>query len=107
MNLPKTVFPFIFYFVRQQWIKFSIVIFASIIWGTNNALFPYLLKRLINVLGAHDMSPVARHEALIKVIVVMICLWVSVNVLLRIQGFLLSTHVLAKFRASIREALFN
>ncbi len=107
MNLPKKVIPFVFYFARQQWIGFSIAIIASIAWGLNNALFPYFLKRLINALSSSNAPAPGMEHAVRNALLLMLFSWISVEILMRAQGFLLSTHCLAEFRASIRKALFE
>ena len=107
MNLPKKVFPFIFYFVRQQWIKFFIAVVASACWGAYSSFFPCLLKRLINVLDSHEMTALEINAAAAKVIGLIVFLWLGSQLLLRVQGMLFSIHFCARFRANIREALFN
>lgn len=107
MSLPKTVFPFIFYFVRQQWIKFSIAVIAAASWGIYSALFPYFLKKLINVLGSHQLTDSQIHTASSKIVAMIIGLWVIAHLFHILQGFVFRVHFCARFRASIRKALFE
>jgi ATP-binding cassette subfamily B protein len=107
MKLPKTVFPFIFYFVRQQWIKFSIAIIASASWGVYSALFPYFLKNLINVLGSHQLTTAQMQTASIHVVALIIGFWIVAHLFHILQGFVFRVHFCARFRASIRNALFK
>ncbi|MFZ4116483.1 MAG: ABC transporter ATP-binding protein [Chthoniobacterales bacterium] len=107
MSLPKTVFPFIFYFVRQQWIKVFIAIVASASWGVYSALFPYFLKNLINVLESHQLSVALMQAASIKIIALIIGFWIVAHLFHILQGFVFRVRFCARFRASIREALFK
>ncbi|MFZ4116419.1 MAG: ABC transporter ATP-binding protein [Chthoniobacterales bacterium] len=107
MNLPKTTSSFIFYFVRQQWMKFLIAILASTAWGIYSPLFPYLLKSLIDTLGSQELAPAQIYAQSRSIIGVIIVFWLICQLLLRTQGFLFNVHFCARFRASIREVLFR
>jgi ATP-binding cassette subfamily B protein len=107
MSLPKKVFPFIFYFVRQQWIKVSIAVIAAASWGIYSALFPYFLNNLINVLGSPTLAVSQIHTASIKIAGMIIGLWIVAHLFHIFQGFVFRVHFCARFRASIREALFK
>ena len=107
MNLPKKVFPFLVYFIRQQWIKFVIAVIASACWGAYSSFFPYLLKRLINVLDSHEMTALEINAAAAKVVGLIVFLFIGSQLLLRVQGILFSVRFCATFRANIRETLFN
>lgn len=107
MHLPKKVFPFLFYFIRQQWIKVSIAIVASASWGIYSALFPYFLKNLINVLSSQSVTVSQIHITSIKIVSMIIGLWIVSHLFHILQGFVFRVHFCARFRASIREALFQ
>jgi ABC-type multidrug transport system fused ATPase/permease subunit len=77
MNLPEKIFPFIFYFVRKQWIKIFIAIVAAASWGIYSALFPYFLKSLINVLGSSALTVSQIQAASIKIAVLIVGLWIA------------------------------
>ncbi|MBX9742265.1 MAG: ABC transporter ATP-binding protein/permease [Chthoniobacterales bacterium] len=106
-HLPKKVFPFIFYFVGQQWIKVLIAIIAAASWGIYSALFPYFLKSLINVLSSQSATVSQIHTTSIKIAGMIIGLWIVVHFFHVLQGFVFRVHFCADFRASIREALFQ
>jgi ATP-binding cassette subfamily B protein len=107
MDLPKTTFSFIFYFVRKQWMKFFVAILASISWGIYSPLFPYLLKNLINTLGSHELTFSQNEAKSIRTIEIIIVLWLISQLLLRAQGFLFNVQFCARLRANIREILFR
>jgi ATP-binding cassette subfamily B protein len=106
-SLPKTTFPFIFYFARQQWGKVLLATVASAFWGIYSALFPYFLKELINILGSHHLPAARIYTASITIISLIIGLWIVAHILHNFQGFIFRVEFCARFRASIREALFK
>ncbi len=107
MNLPKTVFPFLLYFASKQWIKITIAIFASASWGIYSALFPYLLKQLINTLGSLQQTRLqCEHQGLLMIIEILGA-WILAHLFHVVQGFVFRVDCCTRFRASIREALFH
>lgn len=107
MNLPKTVFPFIFYFARQQWIKLIITILASASWGIYSAFFPCFIKNLINILELHQFTSADIYSASGKILGLIIGLWILAHLFHILQGFVFRVKFCACFRASIRQALFQ
>ncbi|MCF7729081.1 MAG: ABC transporter ATP-binding protein/permease [Chthoniobacterales bacterium] len=107
MTLPKTTFPFIFHFLSQQWGKVLLATIASAFWGIYNALFPFFLKELINVLGSHHLPTARIYTASITIVSLIIGLWIVAHLLHNLQGFIFRVEFCARFRASIREALFK
>ena len=106
MQLPKTSLGFVFYFIRQQWLKFIVLALASVAWGLNDAIFPYLLKRVVNTLNTYQGAPQNVYHALSGVLIILVIFWVVSEVLTRIQG-LIQVYAFPKFRASIRETSFK
>lgn len=106
-DLPKTTFPFIFFFARKQWIKLIFTIIASASWGIYGAFFPYFIKRLINVLGSHQLTSGEMYVASGKVTGLIVGFWILTHLFHILQGFLFRVEFCARFRASIREALFQ
>ena len=85
MNLLQSSFSFIFYFVRQQWIKFSIFTLMSVVWATNDSLFPYFLKRIVNTLQSYQGHPEGIYTALRGTLLLLVLFWVGTEILLRIN----------------------
>lgn len=106
MNLPKTTFQFILYFVRKQWIKFSILIFSSLVWAINDTFFPYFLKRIVNALQNFHGNREHIYTALAGVLALLLLLWVLSEIFNRFQG-IIQIFTFPHFRANIREAVFN
>ncbi len=105
MKLPKKPFPFIFYFVSQQWIKCLLAVIAAASWGVYSAIFPYFIKSLINSLEFHPTFPIPAIS--LKITGMIIALWIVAHLFHILQGFVFRVHFCARFRASIREALFQ
>lgn len=106
MKLPSTTFRFIFYFVRQQWVKFAIFIVVSVSWAVNDTIFPYFLKRMVNTLQFYHGSALAVFAAVKGILLLVILFWVLMEVLQRSQG-ILQIYTFPRFRASIRAAVFE
>jgi len=103
MKLPHNALHFLFYFVREQWVKFSLFIFISVIWATSDAVFPYFLKRMINALQTY---PDAVFAAVKNPLILLIVAWTVTEILNRIQG-ILQIATFPRFRASIRASAFD
>lgn len=106
MNLPNSIVSFIFHFVRQQWIKFSILIFSSIMWALSDSLYPYLLKHIINTVQAYQGNRAGIYVAVSGVLTVLILFWVTAEFFNRVEG-IVQIYTFPKFRARIRESVFN
>lgn len=106
MNLPKSTFSFIFYFIRQQNIKFALMILISIIWAANDALFPYFVKRIVNIVADYHGNPNGIYLAASGTLIILILFWGMTELLLRIQG-VISIYTFPQFRANIRNAVFT
>lgn len=105
-QFPKTTTKFIFHFVKKQWIKFLIIAFASVIWATSNAFFPYFLKRIVNILQEEHGDKVAVFAAVQGVLILLFLFWLITECVLRLQGFL-QIYLFPKFRADMRKAAFS
>jgi len=106
MNFPKTFFPFLFYFVRKQWFKFSVLVLTSIIWAVNDTFFPYFMKRIVNVLAHYHGSSSGMYHALSPTLILLVVFWLVCETISRLQG-ILAIYIFPKFRAQIRNMVFN
>lgn len=104
--LPKTAFHFVYYFVRQQWIKFSLLIITSIIWAINDTFFPYFLKHIVNTLQNFHGDRADIYSALKVTLILLVTFWLANDIAARLQG-IIGIYTLPRFRANIREAVFN
>ena len=106
MNPPKTSLSFIFYFVRQQWAKFTFLTLASMIWATNDAFFPYFLKRIVNTVQFYHGEPTGVYTAVSGVLLLLALFWGSAEICMRAQG-ILQIYTFPRFRTEIRDSTFN
>ena len=106
MSLPTTTSRFIFHFVCKQKIKFSVFIFTSIIWAVNDALFPYFIKHMVNILENYQGDPNDVYMSLSGILLALVIVWIFTELLLSIQG-IVQIYTYPYFRANIRSAVFN
>lgn len=106
MNLPTSTFPFILYFAKKQWGKFAIIMLSFVIWSASDAVFPYLLKIIVNTVQSYQGDRAGIFSALSGVLLLLGLFWGSAEVFMRLQG-ILQIYTLPQFRANIREAVFN
>lgn len=105
MNLPKSVFPFIFKFAGQQWFKLLILIVTSVIWSMNESFFPYFIKRIVNTLQNYHGIPHEVYGALSGTLILLAVFWGANEVCGRVQG-ILQIYFFPTFQASIRRTVF-
>lgn len=92
--------------VRPHLGMFIFLVIVSFGWAVDTTVWPYLLRRVIDVLLAYDQNRDGVWGDL-KVVVIMICiLWGSLEFAFRSQGFLLA-RFLPKIEASIRMHMFD
>jgi ATP-binding cassette subfamily B protein len=106
MRFPTTPFAFLFYFVRKQWIKFSLLVFTAMTWALNDTFFPYFIKRIVNVLQHYHGTTAGMYAALSGTLIFLVIFWLTNAVLSRVQG-VLAIYVFPKFRAQIRDTVFR
>ena len=106
MQIPQDPLSFLWFFARKHIIAFGLLFFASAIWATNNALFPYFIKLTIN--AVQDLSGSFQHilATLKYPLSWMIGFLLVVEIALRVQGYI-SLLILPVFKADIREAVYK
>ncbi|MDX1902069.1 MAG: ABC transporter ATP-binding protein [Gammaproteobacteria bacterium] len=106
MKMPATTFGFILYFVRRQSLRFLILILAFVLWAICDAIFPYFLKRIINVVQFWKGDPAGIYAAVATPVLLLVFFWVLAEIAMRVQG-ILQIYTFPRFRANIREAVFD
>jgi ATP-binding cassette subfamily B protein len=106
MNIPKSTFQFIMYFVRQQKMKFFILLVTSFIWAANDAIFPYFIKLIVDTLQNYRGDPNHVYLAIGGVMSLLVLFWLFTEIMMRVQG-ILQIYTFPQFRANIRSAVFN
>ncbi len=105
-QLPVTPFRFIYYFVRQQKVRFSVIILCFIMWAVSDAVFPYFLKRVINVVQSFHGNTAGIYAAAASPLIMLALFWGGAEICMRVQG-ILQIYTFPLFRANIREAVFS
>lgn len=106
MNLPKTTFSFIYHFARKQWLKFTVIIFAFMVWAASEAFFPYFLKRVVNAISGFHGDRAGIYSAVSGVLILIAIFWIADEFFMRLEG-IIQIYAFPKFRADIRDAVFN
>ena len=47
-HIPKTLFGFLWHFIKMQPQAYMVMAITAIIWSANESIFPYLVKLIIN-----------------------------------------------------------
>ncbi|MFW0072925.1 MAG: ABC transporter ATP-binding protein [Coxiella-like endosymbiont] len=106
MVIPKKNFKFILHFLLKQRAKFSFLILTAIFWSVHDTIYPYFLKRIINIVQNYQGAPAGIFRAVWFFSMLLIAFWLLNEFLLRMQG-IVSIYTFPQFRANIREATFN
>lgn len=106
MNLPTSTFRFISFFAKKQWGKFAVIMLSFVIWSASDAVFPYLLKIIVNTVQSYQGDRAGIFSALSGILLLLGLFWGSAEVCMRLQG-ILQIYTFPRFRANIREAVFN
>lgn len=106
MHLPKTTVSFILYFFREQWFKFSIFALTAILWALNDSIFPYFLKRIVNVLSSYQGPREQVYVTIKGLLFLLLLFWIISEVCNRAQG-IMQIYTYPRFRASIRSKVYD
>lgn len=106
MRLPHSSFKFILCFVQQQWRRFSFIILSCVVWGANEAVFPFFIKEIVDILATYQGDFSATLYAVRYVLLFLIAFWILEEVFLRSQGFM-QVYLFPHFRSQIREQVFD
>lgn len=102
----KSLFSFIWKFVRKQSWIFFIIFFLSLAWSIDSTLWPYLLRLIIDTFTQYDLNRTSAWEALKWLMVAAIILWVFIELCFRTRDFL-RAYAFPKLEADIRMAMFD
>jgi len=106
MNFPQNTFQFVFHFARKQWVKFAIIAFSFFAWAISDAVFPYLLKRVVNAVQIYHGDRMGIYAAVGGVLLLIVASWVMAEFFMRMEG-IIQIYAFPRFRADIRDAVFN
>lgn len=106
MSLPKTFAKFIWYFIKKQKAYFIAIQVLAAAWAIDNTIWPYAFKLLIDKLlnFTQDKSEIWWYLA--PVLLFWVFLWLLIEVMFRIQGFLIA-RAFPQIEAHIRMSMFK
>jgi ATP-binding cassette subfamily B protein len=102
----RTVFSFIWSFMREQKGRFFLIFLLSFIWTIDATVWPYLFGEITDTLTRYDADRTAVWPALKWLLVYGVFLWVLVEVGFRSRGFI-QAKAFPKIEADIRMAMFD
>lgn len=106
MTLPTTISGFIFHFAKESWLKFSFIIFTTLFTALTTTIFPYFIKRIVNILENYHEGPGHVYQAIGGIFLLLVLFWILTEVFLELQG-ITKIYTYPKFRARIREEVFS
>ncbi|CAL7961164.1 putative ABC transporter ATP-binding protein [Alphaproteobacteria bacterium] len=106
LKLPSNVFAFLYFFVRQQYLSFSLIAIVSTISViANNSMWPYITGELVD-----SFSKLGEKADVMGALGLQLggalALWVFIELVQRSKGFLFG-QTMPKFEANIRTTTFN
>lgn len=105
-HLPKSLFAFLWHFVKKQPLAFAFVILTAMIWSVNEIIFPYFIKLIVNTIHDFKGDRHAIYSALAFPLIALVISWLMNEIAMRSQGIVLIS-TFPHFRANIRETVFN
>jgi len=86
----KTLFGFIVFFVKKQWIKFLFILIFWLAWPIDQTMFPLLFGKIIDNFSTYVGSRDAAWATLQGPILAALALWISVEVSFRLAGLFMA-----------------
>lgn len=102
----KTLFGFIVFFAKKQWVKFLLILTFWLAWPIDQTIFPLLFGKIIDnfstYIGLREMAwPVLKGPILSA-----FALWIGIETCFRLGGFLIAT-TFPKLEKQIRMYIFS
>lgn len=104
--LPKTLLPFVWYFIQPHWGKFLLLMLTTLGWSLQESVYPYFIKLLVDQVPQYSTHKAMLFSGLAPTLLAFLALWLAIEVAFRVYDFL-SAKVLPTFRAQVRGALFE
>ncbi len=106
MTLPDKLFAFLWHFIKRQPYAFAAILLTSLTWAANEAIFPYLIKLIVNGVSQLNSNTGDIFYVLRDPLLAIFFFWVIMETCMRIQGWVI-LHAFPKFRANMRQAVFD
>jgi len=104
--LPKTFFPFLWHFVRQQWPWFLFMQIMAFAWSLDNTVWPYLFKKVMDGFIAFTGDRAEIYTVISAPLWMGAILWITISIGFRSLWSTMS-WVTPRFEASIRMAMLD
>lgn len=105
-NLPKTLFPFFWHFLKQHWVLFLFVQFFSLGWAIDHTMWPVVFMMFIDGITNFVGDRSTMWHVLATPIIFAISLWILVELFFRLAG-ILSSFLIPKVEGTVRLEMFN
>ncbi len=105
-SLPKTLFAFIWHFLKKFWVPLFFLQLFSFAWSLDHTLWPYVIMTLIDTITNFTGDKAHAWHALSLPIIMGISLWVTIEICFRFVGFL-TISLFPKLEADIRLSMFK
>jgi len=106
LHLPKTLFAFIFHFLREHWIVLLFTQLFSFAWSLDATLWPYVIMTLIDTITNFVGDKSGVWQILSIPITMGLTLWLTIEISFRLGGFL-SASLFPRLEANIRMNMFD
>lgn len=93
------------FLLLQRW-KFFFFFFLSLVWSADATVFPYILRRIIDIFTLHDLQRTDAWGPLKGWLIAGVSLWVLVELCFRARDFV-RARAFPKLEADIRMAMFD
>lgn len=105
-SLPKTLFAFIFHFIKKQWKAFLLFQLLCFGWSIDHTFWPVIIMNLIDAITTHANERENAFHLLAPVLISGAILWICVELSFRFSGILLA-KIIPKFEAQVRMAMYS
>lgn len=99
--LPKTLFPFLRFFITKQWKSFALLAFGQMAWSIDQTIFPYVIKMLLDVISNFNGEKTNIWEPLMPVLTIGILLWLILECMFRMSDYF-AADFYPKFEGAVR-----
>ncbi|MBS0272175.1 MAG: ABC transporter ATP-binding protein [Proteobacteria bacterium] len=102
----KTLYGFVFFFVKKQWVKLLLTQFFWLAWSVDQTIFPLLFGKIVdgitNYVGDRGQAWLVLKTPILGALV----LWIGIEVAFRVGGILLA-YAFPKMDKQIRMHMFS
>jgi ATP-binding cassette subfamily B protein len=105
-HLPKTFVPFVWFFIKKQWKRFTIAQVCSFAWSIDHTFWPLVLMMVIDKITNFTGDKTHIWSYLATPLMLGLALWIGIDVLYRICGFVLA-KAFPQLEADIRMSMVD